>query len=271
MFRSDRILSLKVMDRRADPQLAISEWLDRRTTKEPVAPLRLYVELTKEGIRQWKRGTFFHYNNFEVILFMRSVFIIGDSISIQYGPYLKKMVEHRFEYDRKRGEEQALADLDHPVGANGGDSSMVLTYLKNERDKGVRYDLLLINCGLHDMKTHPLTGEKQVPPEQYRTNLEEIVLTARKLSKSLIWIRTTDAVEEIHNTKTSSFFRYHEDVITYNTIADEVMSSHDVPMLDLYSFTRIFGTSAYCDHVHFTEEVRRLQAAYIAGYLENYR
>lgn len=39
-------------------------------------------------------------------------------------------------------------------------------------------------------------------------------------------------------------------------------------LIDLYTFTRCFGTSAFCNHVHYTEEVRALQAAYIAGSLE---
>lgn len=201
---------------------------------------------------------------------MKQLFIVGDSISIQYGPYLKKMVEHRFHYDRKRGEAQALADLDNPVGANGGDSGMVLDYLRGERETGVRYDLLLINCGLHDIKTQPLTGEKQVPLAQYRDNIEQIIRLAQELAQSLAWIRTTDAVAEVHNTERMAFHRFHEDVIAYNAVADELMYAKGVPSIDLYSFTRVFGTAAYCDHVHFIEEVRKLQAAFIAGRLEQY-
>src|SRR5690606_19411799 len=97
---------------------------------------------------------------------MRKLFIVGDSISIQYGPYVKALTTDYLRYDRKRGEAEALVDLDKPVGANGGDSSMVLQYLL-EQDKGVQYDVLLVNCGLHDMKTNPVTKEKQVPLKQY--------------------------------------------------------------------------------------------------------
>lgn len=198
---------------------------------------------------------------------MRKLFVLGDSISIHYGPYLKQMTEGWFVYDRKRGEEQALADLDQPVGANGGDSERVRGYLASERNKGVRYDLLLLNCGLHDIKTDPQTAERQVPAQKYRSNLEAIVETARQMAEAVVWVRTTDAVEAVHNTKSSSFHRFHKDVVAYNAIADEVMSQYGIPLLDLYMFTQGFGESAYCDHVHFTEEIRRLQAAFIAGYL----
>lgn len=56
----------------------------------------------------------------------RKIFVIGDSVSIHYGPYLKKMIKHKFEYDRKRGMEDALTDLDRPIGANAGDSGVVM-------------------------------------------------------------------------------------------------------------------------------------------------
>jgi len=182
---------------------------------------------------------------------------------------LKKIVEGRFHYDRKRGEAEALADLDNPVGANGGDSSMVLQYLTSEQSKGVRYDVLLVNCGLHAIKTNPHTGAKQIPLEQYRNHVQNIVHIAKEMAQHFIWIRTTDAVEQVHNRTYSSFLRFHDDVVAYNAVADEVMSSNTVPTIDLYTFTQAFGVDAYCDHVHYTEEVRQLQAAYIAGCLDS--
>jgi lysophospholipase L1-like esterase len=199
---------------------------------------------------------------------MKKLFVVGDSISIQYGPYLKKMVEHRFIYDRKRGEQEALADLDNPVGANGGDSRMVLDYLEQERARAMRCDVLLVNCGLHDIKTDPVSGEMQVPLHSYREHLAQIVRVARQVAEHMIWIRTTDVIDLIHNTKQPSFHRSHDSVIAYNAAADEIMREAEVPVIDLYTFTRIFGANAYCDHVHFTDEVRKLQAAYIAGCLD---
>lgn len=198
---------------------------------------------------------------------MRQLFVLGDSISIQYGPHLKGMVQEHFHYDRKRGEEQALVNLDQPVGANGGDSGRVLEYLTSEQKKGVRYDILLVNCGLHDMKTDPATGDKQVPADRYAANLENIVATARSMSSNLIWISTTDVIDDIHNSRSVSFHRFHRDVIQYNDIAGSIMSRYQVPVIDLYSSTRTFGATAYCDHVHFTEEVQRHQAAFIAEFL----
>ncbi|HEY8804236.1 MAG TPA: hypothetical protein VIM42_03860 [Clostridium sp.] len=89
----------------------------------------------------------------------RKIFVIGDSVSIHYGPYLKEMIENEFEYDRKRGIEQALIDLDKPIGANAGDSGMVMKYRIHEQQKNIKYDVLLINCGLHDIRVDRESNE----------------------------------------------------------------------------------------------------------------
>jgi lysophospholipase L1-like esterase len=195
--------------------------------------------------------------------------VIGDSISIQYGPYLRKFINEKFYYDRKRGEE-ALKDLDNPVGANGGDSSMVLSYLKEQNaNNTMNYDILLLNCGLHDIKTNPETGEKQVSIDEYKNNLEEICNIVSSNNIKLIWVRTTPVPDEIHNSRIQSFKRYNADVIEYNKIADKIIQNRSIHMIDLYTFTYSLGEEAYIDHVHFNEEIRVLQAAYIAGFLCN--
>lgn len=58
---------------------------------------------------------------------IKSVFVIGDSISIGYGPHLKAMLEGRLGYDRIRKADESSDDLDGPIGENGGDSTTALT------------------------------------------------------------------------------------------------------------------------------------------------
>ncbi|MDF2721874.1 MAG: Lipolytic protein family [Paenibacillus sp.] len=197
---------------------------------------------------------------------MRSVFVIGDSISIHYGPYLQTMLAGR--YDRKRGDDRASADLDRPAGANGGDSSRVLSYMRGERERGVAYDILLLNCGLHDIKTNPGGETRQIPLESYKENLQSIAALARKMANEAVWVRTTDVADEIHNTPDRSFCRFHADVVRYNEAADHLFRAAHIPLLDLYGFSRMFGNAAFCDHVHYTEDVRKQQAAFIVGFLE---
>ncbi len=194
---------------------------------------------------------------------MRKLFVVGDSISIQYGPHLERMLEGIFEYDRKGGVNEASK-----IGANGGDSSMVLAYLRDKlNESGFAPDFLMLNCGLHDIKTDPHTKKKQVSQEEYRQNLEEIVQIVRSRVISIIWVRTTPVDDDIHNTGVTKFERFNEDVIRYNEIADSIFASSNCPIIDLYNFTLKMGDDIYCDHVHFTEQVREMQASFIAGYL----
>jgi lysophospholipase L1-like esterase len=174
------------------------------------------------------------------------------------------------DYARKEGEEEALLNLDNPCGANGGDSSMVLSFLNGKANAGgINADLLLLNCGLHDIKTKPDTGAKQVTLEKYRENLAGIieVVAGMKGGPRPIWIRTTPCDEAVHNQKSKNFYRYAADCAAYNRAADEIMTAAGVPLLDLYTFTVNLGSDLYADHVHFHPHIREKQAAFIAGWL----
>jgi lysophospholipase L1-like esterase len=196
------------------------------------------------------------------------IYAVGDSISIQYGPYLQACLDGVIEYSRKEGEEEALLNLDDPQGANGGDSGMVLSFLRSKTDSGgIDADLLLLNCGLHDIRTDPDTGAKQVPIDKYRENLEAIVRIVGKMKCALVWIRTTPCDERVHNHEGMAFHRFSADCDAYNRAADEVMEASGVASIDLYTFTRNLGTDIFCDHVHFHDHVRQRQAAFIAGWL----
>lgn len=199
----------------------------------------------------------------------RAVFVIGDSISIQYGPYLQRMLAGFCDYDRKSGEEEALRNLDLPLGANGGDSGKVLAYLQALEAGGRTFDVLLVNCGLHDIKrrSDSDSAELQVPAERYAANLRAIAAIAGRIAKRLVWASTTPVDDEQHRRHTREFYRRNADVLRYNEAAQAIMAEHGALVLDLYRFTANVGGELYCDHVHFHERVRELQAAFLAGAL----
>lgn len=198
------------------------------------------------------------------------IYVIGDSISIQYGPYLEAMLAGQIGYGRKEGADEANLNLDVPVGANGGDSAMVLQFLTACREAGRELpgDAVVLNCGLHDIKMDPATRQRQVPLEAYESNLAAIAtLVLDGLRRRLVWVRTTPCDERVHNARQKQFHRFSMDVLAYNAVADAVMAAHGVPSIDLHTFTLNLGGELYCDHVHFHEPVRRQQAAFIAGWL----
>jgi hypothetical protein len=74
-----------------------------------------------------------------------------------------------------------------------------------------------------------------------------------------------------HNSQVAEFHRRAADVDAYHAAADRIMAENHVPVVDLYGFTRNLGPGVYCDHVHFTEPVRQMQAGYVAGWLAGMR
>lgn len=191
------------------------------------------------------------------------LFIIGDSISLFYGPYLQQDLSGKFIYDRKGGTGDAFKDLDNPTGANGGDSQMVLDYLKElQADKEFETDYFMINCGLHDIKHKSKEGPPQISLDDYKKNLGEIIAIMKQMHAKLIWVRSTPVVDSIHNSRVP-FLRFNSDVVAYNKAADSLMNESDVPIIDLYTFTERYIPDGYMDHVHYKEDVRKAQAEYI--------
>lgn len=193
--------------------------------------------------------------------------MVGDSISMHYGPHLKRMLEGVFEYHRKEGVESGT-DLDKASGANGGDSAMVRDYLQGLSIAGrLDYDVIMINCGLHDIKTNPETRAKQVPILKYEENLRGILSLLGKTRARTVWVRSTPVNDPVHNGIMKEFERYADDLDAYNLAADRIMAGFGVTVIDLYTFTKNLGDGLYCDHVHFRDEICALQAAFIAGHL----
>lgn len=200
----------------------------------------------------------------------KKLFLLGDSISLQYKPYLQQILREKFIIAQKSSDSSAFKDLDIPVGANGGDSRMVLNFLKKKtEDTGFKPDVLLLNCGLHDVKRNHTTQKIAVGEKEYRNNLESIYKLLSDKKIPLIWIRTTGIIDSIHR-RNKGFDRYLKDIEKYNSIADEVFSGHHVPEIDLFSFTASQGDKRFTDHAHYIPGVRALQAAYIAGFLDSW-
>lgn len=170
------------------------------------------------------------------------LFVVGDSISMQYGPYLEQYLKGHYSYDRKREEPSSPESTEKPKYANGGDSDRVLAYLQNKlKAPNFRPDVLLVNCGLHDIKTDVQTGKKQVDLETYKQNLEQIYDLVAKNGISMVWVRTTPVDDTQHNSKQQTFHRYAADVAMYNEVADTIFESRKVPIIDLHQFTLNLG------------------------------
>ena len=72
---------------------------------------------------------------------MKTLFVLGDSISIHYGPGLAAFVAGKYTLERK-GQRHGLDSDSGLDGMNGGTSRQVLHYLRERYPKA---DLLLLN------------------------------------------------------------------------------------------------------------------------------
>ena len=198
------------------------------------------------------------------------IFLIGDSISMHYEPYLKDYLGGAVQLETRRDTEEAERDLDVPRGRNGGDSEKVLGFLKGVLGTpAFQPDYLLLNCGLHDIKRFPAEDCRyQVDSVSYRANLEEIYRLLCKHDIQLIWVRSTPVIDSVHNPRSKDFKRFSSDLNAYNEIADDVFGKLDVPVIDLFSFSESLGRDAITDHVHYSAPAARKQAAYIGDHIK---
>ena len=199
----------------------------------------------------------------------KQILMIGDSISILYGPYLKENLQDKFTYRVKGNLKDAIVNLDNPNGANAGNSRMILEYFKHYNEAEIKFndDIILLNCGLHDIKADPKTGKLAINLSEYKSNLDSIYQIIKHLNKKLIWINSTPVNDSIHNSKQVGFYRFNNDVIKYNFAADSIFNSYKVPIIDLYSYSKTFPANSYSDHVHYKLEYSKLLAKFISDFL----
>ena len=86
----------------------------------------------------------------------------------------------------------------------------------------------------------------------------------KEIANKFIWITTTHVDDTIHNKRKEGSFRFNQDVKKYNEIANIIMEKHNIPIIDLYTFTnQLRSDDMYRDHVHFTDNISKLQAEFI--------
>ncbi len=197
----------------------------------------------------------------------KQVFLVGDSISIYYTPYLQSDLADVALFSRKgRSQMESVDEEVEDPQANGGDSRAVLNYLRMRfTDDRFHPDIVLVNCGLHDIKRNPKTNVIAIDSGEYRKNLIAIFALLHSHKARAIWISSTPVDDARHNSLMKQFFRYNADVERYNRIAGDICAARHIPIVDLYEFTAHLGKDHYIDHVHFDTSTRELQAAFIAG------
>lgn len=196
------------------------------------------------------------------------VLIIGDSISIDYLPFVREELKGVAEVIRPEAEDggryncegttKGLAELDNWLALSGDQPWAVIHF----------------NFGLHDMKrVDPDTGRdsrdadhpRQAEPEVYADQLERIVLHLRRAQPDavLVFATTTpvpDAAVSPHRDAT--------DPPRYNALAAQIMRRHDVRVNDLFASADANAAEWQRPaNVHFTAGGSRGLGAQVAQHL----
>ena len=151
--------------------------------------------------------------------------MIGDSISIGYTVPVREMLKNVANVHRPKTNcgptTKGVAELDRWLGDR-------------------KWDVIHFNFGLHDLKYMGKNGEnladpndpeskQQVPPDEYRGNLQKIVAVLKTTDAKLIWRNTTPVPDGAKG-------RVPGDSAKYNEIAAEIMNEHGIVIDDQFSF-----------------------------------
>lgn len=185
------------------------------------------------------------------------VMLIGDSISVGYT-------------DGVREELAGKANVYRVQGNAGPSSSGVQQVDKWIASSTGRWDVIHFNFGLHDVKLgtggkdnrpYPTADGHQVPAADYERNLREIVTKLKRTGATLIWCSTTPIPQGKLNPP-----RQPGDEVTYNQIAQKVMTENGVVINDLQAAALSQKPGIQLPaNVHFTKEGSAVLAKHVAA------
>jgi acyl-CoA thioesterase-1 len=169
------------------------------------------------------------------------VLLVGDSISMGYTIPVREALK-------------GVANVHRPP-VNCGPTTRGVEQLDKWLGDG-KWDVIHFNFGLHDLKsvdekgknTSPDKGKVQVTIEDYKKNLDAMVVRMKKTGAKLVFATTTP-VPEKEPARAADADR------AYNAAAREVMAKHGVAVDDLNAFVRgRKGEGMLPNNVHFTPD-----------------
>lgn len=180
------------------------------------------------------------------------VLVIGDSISMNYHDAAKKALDGIANYHRIEGN---AFTVKHGVrNAN--------LWLGNHHEKGLHWDVIQFNHGLHDLKQSynqdtDTWGEYSVPLDQYQKQLEQLIGILRQTGAKLIWCTTTPVPKD----NKGRYARRRGAAAEFNRAAEEVIQKHpDILTTNLYdviSQSPVFDLWRQGNDVHFYRDEER--------------
>lgn len=96
------------------------------------------------------------------------------------------------------------------------------------------FDVLHINCGLHDIRHDPGCSHPVCLPHEYADNLRAIFDALTRGGATIVWATSTPIDEVRHNAVKASR-RYRADLLEYNRISIEIANACGIRVHDLHA------------------------------------
>lgn len=191
---------------------------------------------------------------------MKKVLLLGDSIRMGYGPFIKKELEKNF---------QVIFPEE-----NGRDTTTTLWQANQMFKLFGDFDVIHWNNGYWDMNAEAPMTEPLHPLCEYEYFLKRMALFFSKHSKRTIFATTMPVKGDgkgVDNSGTGTEINYDNDLVEkYNNAAKLIMDECKIEINDLYQFCLIDNNYYKCpDNLHLTENGNRIIARRISQVIQN--
>ncbi|WP_165773263.1 SGNH/GDSL hydrolase family protein [Zooshikella ganghwensis] len=167
------------------------------------------------------------------------VFLIGDSIRLNSEKYVVKNLS----------KDSYLSSPSENCESSIKVKENLDSWLSREN-----FDLIHLNCGLHDVRYNPGQKGPVCSKKRYCENLESIFGRLAQRGSSVIWATSTPIDEIVHNAVKDSR-RFLKDIIEYNMASIELAKKYNFRVNDLYNktSTQVLSDILLPDGIHFNE------------------
>lgn len=185
----------------------------------------------------------------------KNIFLIGDSIRAGYCIGVQeKMAEQAnvfYVLENCRNTQYVIIQL----------QAWLLRFEKPEMVDAVHF-----NCGHWDAAHWEGAPEPLTSLEEYRKNLKIIIWLLRKnFVNAKLFFATTTPMNP--NGMAGGNPRTTEQIQQYNRVAEEVCAEAEIPVNDLFAFTKDWRSASFKDYCHFTEEANDILSTRVADWL----
>jgi lysophospholipase L1-like esterase len=147
------------------------------------------------------------------------VALIGDSIRMNAQPFVRECLPFGCSL--------------YAPDANCESSRSVRAHLDAWLPPGT-FDVLHINCGLHDIRHDPGRSHPVCSAHEYADNLRAIFDALTRGGATIVWATSTPIDEVRHNAAKASR-RYRADLLEYNRISVEIANACGIRVHDLHA------------------------------------